>query len=75
MLLFLDAILLVLNVFDLNLATIKDFFTLYSNFFYEIPKEGETNSHTFLIPVCNSLQLLLRIYFTDNYWLIMDANA
>ena len=35
--------------FDLDLATIKDFFTLYSNFFYEIPKEGETNSHTFLI--------------------------
>ena len=35
--------------FDLNLATIEDFFTLYNNFFYEIPKEGEDNSHTMLI--------------------------
>ena len=35
--------------FDLNLATIEDFFTLYTKFFFEIPKEGETNSHTYLI--------------------------
>ena len=35
--------------FDLDLATIDDFFTLYTNFFFEIPKEGETNSHTYLI--------------------------
>jgi len=35
--------------FDLNLATIVDFFTLYNKFFFEIPKEGEVNSHTYLI--------------------------
>ena len=35
--------------FDINLATIEDFFTLYNKFFFEIPKEGEVNSHTFLI--------------------------
>jgi hypothetical protein len=32
-------------VFDINLATIEDFFTLYNNFFFEIPKEGDANSH------------------------------
>ena len=35
--------------FDLNLATIEDFFTLYNKFFFQIPKEGEINSHTYLI--------------------------
>ena len=35
--------------FDLELATIEDFFTLYNKFFFEIPKLGETNSHEFLI--------------------------
>jgi hypothetical protein len=35
-------------VFDINLATIEDFFTLYDNFFFEIPKEGDINSHRFL---------------------------
>ena len=35
-------------VFDVNLATIEDFFTLYDNFFFEIPKEGDINSHRFL---------------------------
>lgn len=35
--------------FDINLATTEDFFTLYNKFFFEIPKEGEVNSHTFLI--------------------------
>ena len=35
--------------FDLNLATVEDFFTLYNKFFFEIPKEGEINSHTYLI--------------------------
>ena len=29
--------------------TVEDFFILYTELFYEIPKEGETNSHTFLI--------------------------
>lgn len=37
------------SFFDINLATIEDFFTLYTKFFYEIPKEGEVNSHTYLI--------------------------
>jgi hypothetical protein len=35
--------------FDLNLATVEDFFTLYEKFFFQIPKEGEVNSHTYLI--------------------------
>ena len=29
--------------------TIDEFFEMYTDLFYEIPKEGETNSHTFLI--------------------------
>lgn len=37
------------SFFDINLATIEDFFTLYDKFFFEIPKEGDVNSHTFLI--------------------------
>jgi hypothetical protein len=35
--------------FDVNLATIEDFFTLYDKFFFEIPKEGSTNSHSFIV--------------------------
>jgi hypothetical protein len=37
------------SFFDLNLATVDDFFTLYNRLFFEIPKEGAINSHTFLI--------------------------
>lgn len=29
--------------------TLEDFFTLYDQFFYQIPKEGEINSHRFII--------------------------
>jgi hypothetical protein len=35
--------------FDIDLATIEDFFTLYNKFFFEIPKNGDINSHLFLI--------------------------
>lgn len=35
--------------FDIDLATVEDFFTLYDKFFFEIPKEGEVNSHLFLV--------------------------
>ena len=38
-----------LSFFDINLATVEDFFTLYNRLFFEIPKEGAINSHTFLI--------------------------
>jgi len=38
-----------LSFFDVNLATQDDFFTLYSKLFFEIPKEGNINSHTYLI--------------------------
>ena len=31
------------------MATQEDFFTLYNKFFFEIPKEGDVNSHTYLI--------------------------
>jgi hypothetical protein len=37
------------SFFDISLATQADFFTLYDKFFYDIPKEGEINSHTYLI--------------------------
>jgi len=37
------------TIFDINQATIGDFFNLYNKLFFEIPKEGETNSHQFLI--------------------------
>lgn len=36
------------SFFDINLATIPDFWILYDKFFYEIPKEGATNSHRYL---------------------------
>ena len=38
-----------LRFFDPNLATPEDFFNIYSNLFYQIPKEGDINSHTYLI--------------------------
>lgn len=34
--------------FDINLATVNDFFILYDKLFYDIPKEGETSSHEYL---------------------------
>ena len=38
-----------LSFFDPSLATVNDFFTIYQSLFYQIPKEGEINSHIFLI--------------------------
>ena len=35
--------------FDPDLATVDDFFTIYTNLFYEVPKEGAVNSHEYLI--------------------------
>jgi hypothetical protein len=35
--------------FDINLATVEDFFTLYDRLFYEIPKEGEISSHEYMV--------------------------
>jgi hypothetical protein len=29
--------------------TLDDFFTLYDQLFYQIPKEGDTNSHRFIL--------------------------
>jgi hypothetical protein len=37
------------SFFDINLATIEDFFNLYDKLFFEIPKFGESNSHEYLI--------------------------
>jgi hypothetical protein len=37
------------SFFDVNLATIEDFFNLYTSLFYDIPKNGDTNSHEYLI--------------------------
>ena len=36
------------SFFDVNLAIIPDFWILYDKFFYDIPKEGATNSHRYL---------------------------
>jgi|TARA_Y100000114_G_scaffold129894_1_gene127500 23S rRNA maturation mini-RNase III len=35
--------------FDVNLATVGDFFTIYENLFFNIPRLGEANSHEFLV--------------------------
>ena len=35
--------------FDVNLATVEDFFTIYGNLFFDIPQLGDSNSHQFLI--------------------------
>ena len=37
------------SFFDVDLATQQDFFTLYDKFFFDIPKEGDTNSHSYLV--------------------------
>ena len=34
---------------EIPAPTVEDFFNLYTDLFYEIPKEGETNSHAYLI--------------------------
>ena len=38
-----------LSTFDVNLASQEDFWILYDKFFYQIPKNGDTQSHTYLI--------------------------
>jgi len=35
--------------FDASLATVEDFFIIYENLFYNIPKTGDINSHEYLI--------------------------
>lgn len=37
------------TIFDINLASVEDFFELYNKLFFEIPKEGTTNSHEFIV--------------------------
>ena len=37
------------STFDPSLATVGDFFTIYQTLFFQIPKEGDVNSHLFLI--------------------------
>ena len=38
-----------LSFFDSNLATVEDFFNIYQNLFFQIPKLGLTNSHQYLV--------------------------
>jgi hypothetical protein len=42
---------LLTNAEELNTPsfTIDDFFELYEQLFYQIPKEGDTNSHTYIL--------------------------
>lgn len=35
--------------FDPSLANVGDFFTIYQTLFFQIPKEGDVNSHLFLV--------------------------
>ncbi len=35
--------------FDSNLANVEDFFIIYENLFFNIPKIGDINSHEYLI--------------------------
>jgi len=35
--------------FDINLAEVEDFFTLYEKYFYQINKFGDVNSHEYII--------------------------
>lgn len=37
------------SFFDVNLATVEDFFNLYNQLFFEIPQRGNINSHEYLI--------------------------
>lgn len=37
------------SLFDVDLATQSDFWILYDKFFYQIPKNGDVNSHEYLI--------------------------
>ena len=41
-----------LSFFDPNLASVDDLFYMYNKLFYEIPKDGETNSHEYLYKTC-----------------------
>jgi hypothetical protein len=36
------------NYFDINLATLDDFWQLYDRFFFDIPKLGDYQSHEYL---------------------------
>ena len=38
-----------LSFFDPNLATVEDFFNIYQNLFFTIPKFGDLNSHQYLV--------------------------
>ena len=38
-----------LSFFDPNLASVEDFFNIYNNLFFIIPKYGDINSHEYLI--------------------------
>lgn len=38
-----------LSFFEPNLATVEDFFNIYENLFFQIPKYGENNSHQYLV--------------------------
>ena len=37
------------SFFGSSLAGIEDFFTIYENIFYEIPKNGDVNTHEYLV--------------------------
>lgn len=42
------------KIFDINQATLDDFFILYEKFFYDIPKLGENQSHEYIINQSNN---------------------
>lgn len=50
--------------------TLEDFFELYENLFYQIPKEGDTNSHRYMLE--RSAEYLGVIVSQDDIQALLD---
>jgi len=50
--------------------TLEDFFELYENLFYQIPKEGDTNSHRYMLE--RSAEYLGIIVSQDDIQALLD---
>ncbi len=61
------------SFFDINLATMADFWVLYDKFFYQIPKLGEFNSHEYIGKT--SLEYADSEYINDQIQALLDEIA
>ena len=61
------------SFFDINLATMADFWALYDKFFYQIPKLGEFNSHEYIGKT--SLEYADSEYINDQIQALLDEIA